>query len=73
MPITLICGGLGAPIAGYVRDFTGSYTPVWLTATFLMALGGAVIALTPPPRAKPPKAPAETIVPPAAAEESARG
>jgi MFS family permease len=73
MPITLICGGLGAPIAGYVRDFTGSYTPVWLTATFLMALGGVVIALTPPPRVKPPQAPAEAIAPPAAAEEPARG
>jgi MFS family permease len=50
MPITLIFGGAGAPIAGYVRDLTGSYTPIWLTAIALMALGGAVLAMTPPPR-----------------------
>jgi MFS family permease len=49
MPITLIFGGAGAPIAGYVRDATGSYTFVWLVATGLMVCGAVVLALTPPP------------------------
>jgi MFS family permease len=53
-PITLLFGGAGAPVAGYVQEFTGSYTMVWLTATVLMALGAAVLASTPPPRAKAP-------------------
>jgi MFS family permease len=52
-PITLLFGGAGAPVAGYVQDFTGSYTPVWLAATVLMALGAVVLATTPPPRASP--------------------
>jgi len=49
-PITLLFGGAGPPIAGYVRDATGSYTEVWLVAIVLMALGAVVMALTPPPR-----------------------
>jgi sugar phosphate permease len=53
-PITLLFGGAGAPVAGYVQDFTGSYTPVWLIATVLMVLGALVLASTPPPRAKTP-------------------
>jgi len=50
MPVTLLFGGAGAPIAGYVRDFTGTYTPIWLAATALMAVSTLVLALTPPPR-----------------------
>jgi MFS family permease len=50
MPVTLLFGGAGAPIAGYVRDFTGTYTPIWLAATALMAVSALVLALTPPPR-----------------------
>ncbi|HEX2173337.1 MAG TPA: MFS transporter, partial [Dehalococcoidia bacterium] len=69
MPITLICGGLGAPLSGYVRDITGDYTPVWLTATGLMVLGGIIIALTPPPRAKPARTSVAPAVPVGAAEE----
>ncbi len=50
MPITLVFGGAGAPIAGYVQDVTGSYDLVWLISTGLMALGALVLAVTPPPR-----------------------
>jgi predicted MFS family arabinose efflux permease len=67
MPITLAAGGAGAPIAGYVRDATGSYDGVWLAATGLMALGALVIALTPPPKATGPlphPAPATAAPPP---------
>jgi MFS family permease len=53
-PITLLFSGAGAPIAGYVQDFAGSYTLVWLAATILMSLGAVVLAATPPPRPKTP-------------------
>jgi MFS family permease len=49
-PITLTFAAAGPPIAGYMRDFTGSYTLVWLVATGLMLLGAVVLAITPPPR-----------------------
>jgi sugar phosphate permease len=49
-PITLLFGAAGPPIAGYVRDVTGSYEPVWLVAIVLMVLGAIAVATTPPPR-----------------------
>ena len=49
-PITLIFAGAGPPLAGYVRDATGSYTSVWLVSIGLMVLGALAIAVTPPPR-----------------------
>jgi predicted MFS family arabinose efflux permease len=69
MPVTLLCGGAGAPIAGYVRDFTGSYTLIWLAATGLMALGALVLVVTPPPRATPGPTPVAVRAAPAAVEE----
>ena len=39
MPITLFFGGLGAPIAGYVVDQTGSYDPAWWVGVVLMLIG----------------------------------
>jgi MFS family permease len=56
MPFTLLIGGAGAPIAGYVYDLTRSYTPIWLAAIALMLVGTVVLALTPPPRPLPPSA-----------------
>jgi MFS family permease len=50
MPIMLVCGGIGAPLAGYVRDLTGSYRGVWLTAILLMLLGALVLGTTRPPK-----------------------
>jgi MFS family permease len=49
MPITLVFGGIGAPLAGYVRDATGSYTGIWLVGIALFLVGAAVLAMTPPP------------------------
>jgi sugar phosphate permease len=49
MPIMLLLGGTGPPLAGYVLDATGSYTPAWATSTVLMAIGALVLARTPPP------------------------
>ena len=57
-PITLLFGGVGPPVAGYVRDATGSYTPVWLVAIGLMLLGALAITVTPPPRPPAPSSPA---------------
>ena len=53
MPITLVFGGIGAPLAGYVRDATGSYTSIWLVGMALFLLGALVLALTPPPAPVP--------------------
>jgi MFS family permease len=52
-PITLIFGGIGAPLAGYVRDATGSYTSIWLVGVGLFLLAAVVLALTPPPAPSP--------------------
>lgn len=58
MPIMLVLGGTGPPLAGYVLDFTGSYTPAWAASTVLMAVGAVVLARTPPPGAPEETAPA---------------
>jgi MFS family permease len=50
-PVTMIMSALGAPIAGYVYDVTGSYEPVWWASVGLMLLGAVLIVATPPPAA----------------------
>ena len=50
MPITLVVGGIGAPLAGYVRDATGSYDIVWWVGATLLFIGGFVVAFTQSPR-----------------------
>jgi hypothetical protein len=49
MPIMLLLGGTGPPLAGYVLDYSGSYTPAWATSATLMTIGAVVLAMTPPP------------------------
>ena len=56
MPITLLFGGVGAPLAGYVRDATGTYTGIWAAGMALFLVGTVVLALTPPP-GDPPETP----------------
>jgi MFS family permease len=51
LPLTLLFGGAGAPLAGYVRDATGSYLPAWSAAVVLMLVAALVLSVTPPPRA----------------------
>ena len=53
MPITLVFGGAGAPLAGYVRDATGSYTGIWTAGMGLFLVGTVVLVLTPPPQKHP--------------------
>ena len=49
MPITLLVGGAGGPIAGYVRDATGTYDRIWWAGVALMALGAVIVAFTTAP------------------------
>jgi sugar phosphate permease len=49
-PITLVFGGIGAPIAGYVRDITGSYDGIWSASVVLVLLAAVALATSPPPR-----------------------
>ncbi|MCZ6890049.1 MAG: MFS transporter [Gammaproteobacteria bacterium] len=49
MPITMIIGGVGAPLAGYVKDVSGSYDSIWGVSVVLMIIGAGVVATTRPP------------------------
>lgn len=48
-PITLFCSGVGPPVAGYVRDATGSYDGVWWAALVLVLIGAVAFATAPDP------------------------
>ena len=48
-PITLTLGGIGPPLAGYVRDWTGTYNPVWWAGVCLMFLAALVFLATKAP------------------------
>ena len=49
-PINLVIGGIGAPAAGYVRDWTGSYDPAWWVGVGLMSGAALLTVLTGAPR-----------------------
>ena len=49
MPITLLFGAAGPPLAGYIYDRFGGYEPFWYVSVALMVLGAALVATTPPP------------------------
>lgn len=49
LPITMIIGGAGAPVAGYVRDQSGSYDAIWWVSAAVMALGGIAVLFAEPP------------------------
>lgn len=50
MPVTLIIGGAGGPVAGYVRDATGTYVQIWWAGVALMAFGALIVAFTAAPK-----------------------
>lgn len=52
MPINLIVGGIGAPIAGYAHEWTGTYTAMWWIGVGLMAASALLLLATAAP--KPP-------------------
>lgn len=49
-PVILTFGAMGAPLAGYVWDSTGSYGPVWWVSVGLFLFAAIVLYLTPPPK-----------------------
>ncbi len=49
-PITMIVGGIGPPLAGYIRDTTGHYDPMWWTSVGLMTLSAVILVTAPAPR-----------------------
>lgn len=49
MPVTLISGAAGAPIAGYVRDITGAYEVAWYVGVSLMIVAALILVATPKP------------------------
>ena len=48
-PINLVVGGLGAPVAGYIHDFTGTYDPAWWVGVGLMVFAALLTVVTPAP------------------------
>ena len=50
MPITLGFAILGAPVAGMVRDATGSFVSIWWITIGAMAVAILLILMTPKPQ-----------------------
>ena len=50
MPINLIVGGIGAPIAGYAHEWTGTYTTMWWIGVGLMAASALLLLVTAAPK-----------------------
>jgi sugar phosphate permease len=48
-PITLLFGGIGPPLAGYIRDVTGNYDGVWWAGLVLVLIGALTLATSPHP------------------------
>ena len=46
---TCSSSGVGPPVAGYVRDITGSYDVVWWVALVLVLIGAVAFATAPDP------------------------
>ncbi len=49
MPINLIVGGIGAPLAGYVHEWTDTYDIMWWVGVGLMSCSALLLLLTPAP------------------------
>ncbi len=50
LPITVLAGGLGAPIAGALRDVTGTYRLSWVIVLAMSALSTLLLLGARPPR-----------------------
>ncbi len=53
-PMNLTVGGIGPPLAGYVRDWTGSYDSVWWGGVCLMFLAALMVLTTAAPKKEGP-------------------
>jgi sugar phosphate permease len=49
MPLTLISSGIGPPLAGYMRDITGTYNFIWLFGIVLLLISALTLGVTKPP------------------------
>ena len=49
-PFILIIGGIGAPISGYVRDYTGSYQSVWFAGLIMMIITAIIFSTCAKPK-----------------------
>ena len=50
MPVNLLSAGLGAPLVGYLHDYTGSYLPAWWTLLFIYGACAALMLTALPPQ-----------------------
>ena len=50
MPINLLSAGLGAPLVGYLHDYSGSYLPAWWTLLVISGSCSALMLTALPPR-----------------------
>jgi len=49
LPFSTILGSTGSPLAGWIRDVTGSYRGAWELAILILAIGLAALLLARPP------------------------
>ena len=49
LPLTLMFSGVGSAATGFIFDATSSYAPAWWTAVALLAVGAALLVVTPKP------------------------
>lgn len=52
MPITVLFGSIGAPLAGYIRDTSGTYDPIWWAGVGIIFTAALVMFMTLPPKKK---------------------
>ena len=52
LPVTLLTAGAGAPLVGYMRDFSGDYASSWWMILGLYAAAALLMTTVRPPRAK---------------------
>ena len=50
MPVNLLSAGLGAPLVGYLHDYTGSYLAAWWALLAIYGISAALVLTALPPR-----------------------
>ena len=63
MQIMMLFNVLGAPVAGFVKDTTGSYLPAWWAAIAGLLISAAVLMITPRPQPPGPEEFATELTP----------
>jgi MFS family permease len=46
MPITIVFSAIGGPIAGFVKDSTGTYSPVWILSAVFLSIASIIMLFT---------------------------